>query len=185
MPTYDEDTHLLYTAGKGDGSVSFQELVDDKRCVYQLGSYRDTEPQKGGSFVPKKGLRTDRCEVMRYMKLTKTAVIPISFMVPRKTGSEIFQADIYPDCKAGLPSMSADEYFGGANKDPITMAMDPEKRNDDAAGVTFVKKATYAELAAENEALKAKIAELEAQLNSVESGEDAKTEAGEDAKTES
>lgn len=176
MPTYDEDTNVLYLAGKGDGSVSYQQLVNDKRLLYQLGSYRDTEPQKGGSFVPKKGLKTEKCEVMRYMKLTKNAVIPISFMVPRKTGAEIFQADIFPDCKAGLPSMTADEYFKGGNKDPVLMSMDPEKRSDESAGVAFVKKATYAELAAENEALKAKIAELEAQLGTVESGEEAKTE---------
>jgi len=177
MPTYDEDTNVLYLAGKGDGSVTYQQLVNDKRMVYQLGSYRDTEPQKGGSFLPKKGLDTSRCEVMRYMKLTKNAVIPISFMVPRKTGAEIFQADIFPDCKAGLPSMTADEYLKGENKDPITMSMDPEKRTDESSGaVKFEKKATYAELAAENDQLKKRIADLESQLGTVESGEDAKEE---------
>jgi len=55
--------------------------------------------------------------------------------------------------------------------------MDPEKREDGAsASVQLVKKATYAELAAENEDLKKRIAELEAQLGQVESQEEVKTE---------
>jgi len=170
MPYYDEDTHMLFLAGKGDGSVMFNELANDKRKVYQLGMYRDTQPQKGGCFVPKRAMRVFDCEIARFMKVTRDAVIPVSFRVPRKAGAEIFQEDIYPDCRAGLPSMTADEYFKGDNKPPVTRSMDPEKAGDSAAGVAFVKKKSYAELSSENEELKARIAELEKQLGEL-SGE--------------
>merc|ERR1719210_1152414 len=125
------------------------------RIVYNLGMYRDTTPQKGGCFVPKRAMRVFDCEVARYMKVTREAVIPVSFRVPRKAGAEIFQEDIYPDCAAGLPSMTADEYLGGDNKGPILKSMNPENQ-------------TYAELSKENEDLKARIAELEKQLASMQ-----------------
>merc|ERR1712154_626673 len=76
--------------------------------------------------------------------------IPISFVVPRKSGGDVFQEDIYPDCYAGKPALSADEWLDGNNKDPIYTSMDPEKQeNGDEQ---------------ENKTLKARIKELEAQI---------------------
>jgi len=172
MPHYDPDTHLLFLAGKGDGSVFFNELVNDKKTLYSLGVYRDTEPQKGGCFLPKRALDTQKCEVARFMKLTRSAVVPISFIVPRKTGKDIFQGDIFPDCASGIPSLSADEYLGGKNAEPLTMSMDPDKRTDDASsGIKFEKKKTYQELSEENNELKQRIEELEKQLAEISGGE--------------
>ena len=34
----------------------------------------------------------------------------------------MFQDDIYPPAYAGVPSMSADEWLGGMNKDPVTVS---------------------------------------------------------------
>jgi len=166
MTKYDPDTNVLFTAGKGDGSVAFYQIIKGDKIVYNLGTYRDTTPQKGGGWVPKRALNTQKCEVMRFMKLTRDSVVPVSFVVPRKTGADIFQADIFPDTYAGLPSMSADEYLGGENKMPVTMSMDPEKRND-VEKVEYVKKKTYAELSQENVDLKAQIAQLEEKLKAL------------------
>jgi len=163
MPFFDEDTNLLFTAGKGDGSVSFLSSHGD--TGYKLISqYRSSVPQKGGCFVPKRTLDTTKCEIARFLKLTKDAVIPLSFCVPRKTGAQVFQSDIYPDCFAGIPSMESSEYFEGNNKEKLRMSMDPSKRGD-VEKVVFEKKKTYAELLSENEKLKAQIAALEAQLS--------------------
>lgn len=172
MPKFDNDNNILYLAGKGDGSVFFNELVNDKRVFYTLGVYRDTEPQKGGGWVPKRALDTTKCEVARFLKLTRNAIVPVSFVVPRKTGADIFQADIYPDTTAGVPSLSADEYLKGENKPPVMKSMDPAKSGDGGAeAVKFVKKQSYTDLVKENEELKARIAELEKQLGEI-SGQD-------------
>lgn len=168
MPKFDPDRNLLYMAGKGDGSVSFSELVKDGRIVYNLGVYRDTVPQKGGGWLPTRACDTKRCEVARFFKLTRDSVIPVSFIVPRKTGADIFQEDIYPETKSALPSMSVDEYLGGENKPPVLMSMDPSKRKDGGAEVKFEKKATYAELVKENQDLKTRIEELEKQIKSAQ-----------------
>jgi len=173
MPYYDEDTHMLYTAGKGDGSIIYYELVNDKKIIYQLGSYRDTEPQKGGGWVPKHGMDTKKCEVARFMKLTRNSVTPISFVVPRKTGATIHQEDIYPNTIAPLPAMTADEYLGGDCKEPVMMSMNPAERDEEKGGAVteFVKKKPYHELAKENQELQAKIKELEERLAELNKGE--------------
>jgi len=166
MPYYDVDTRVLYLAGKGDSSIFFNEMVGGNRVLYQLGIYRDVTPQKGGAWVPKRALDTRKCEVARFLKLTDKSVIPVSFVVPRKTGADIHQADIYPDTASALPSCSADEYLNGANMEPIMMKMDPaERKEDDSDAAQFVKKMTYGELVKENEDLKKKIQELENQIN--------------------
>jgi coronin-1B/1C/6 len=89
-------------------------------------------------------------------------VQPVSFQVPRK--SDLFQADIFPDAYAGVPSMESKEYFaGGTPPLPQRQSMKPG-----AAGVKkgagFAVQKTAAELLQENEQLKKKIASLEAEL---------------------
>lgn len=103
------------------------------------------------------------------MKLTSKEIIPCEFCVPRKNAGDIFQADLYPDARSGLPSVEADEYFAGADAEklkPLRSSMDPAKAGD--VDRTIKKKMTYAQLAKENESLKAKIAELEAKIGSEE-----------------
>jgi len=162
MPFYDSENHLLFTAGKGDGSVAYYQ-VGGKSAYKLISSYRSATPQKGGCFVPKRALDTTKCEVARFLKLTKDSVIPLSFCVPRKTGADIFQEDIFPDCFAGVPSLTPEEYLGGKNAAKVLMKMDPAQRGD-LEKVKFEKQKTYAELAAENAELLARIAELEAKL---------------------
>lgn len=163
MPFYDSENQILFTAGKGDGSISYYQMSGGKKPYKFISSFRSSEPQKGGCFVPKRALDTSKCEVARYLKLTKNAVIPLSFCVPRKTGAEIFQSDIFPDCFAGVPSLTPEEYLEGKNANKVMMAMDPSKRGD-VEKVAFEKKKTYAELVAENADLLARITELEAKL---------------------
>merc|ERR1712244_44533 len=102
------------------------------------GSYRATDPQKGGGWMAKRSCNVWQCEVNRFFKLTKNSVIPISFRVPRKSGADVFQEDIYPDTYAGKAAMT----------------------DDDGSTYTFEKKKTYQELDEENKALKARVKEL-------------------------
>ncbi len=56
-------------------------------------------------MIPKRGVNVMGCEIARRLKLTSNSVEPLSFIVPRK--SEMFQPDIFPDCYAGVPALSA------------------------------------------------------------------------------
>jgi len=143
MPYFDSDNSVLYLAGKGDGSIQYYELVNNDRILYTLGVYRTPEPQKGGGWVPKRGLDPMQCEIGRFLKLTGKSVIPISFIVPRKAGNEVFQQDIFPDAPIGKAALTAQEWLQGQNKDPVLGSLDPAKRqdqNDDSGGVYIKKK---------------------------------------------
>lgn len=61
------------------------------------------------------------------LKLTSDFVEPISFIVPRKESS--FQEDIFPLAYAGIPAMTADEWFAGKVADPVKMSLDPAKND--------------------------------------------------------
>jgi len=165
MPYYDNDNSVLYLAGKGDGTISYYEIVNDDRKLYNLGAYRSNESQKGGGWVPKRGLDPMKCEIERFLKLTNTKVTPIPFVVPRKAGNEVFQSDIFPDAPCGKPSLQAQEWISGTNKDPILGSLDPAKRQDynndnDNGGddqTDYNKKKTYEELEYENKLLKSQL----------------------------
>eukprot|EP00485_Elphidium_margaritaceum_P023820 CAMPEP_0202712616 /NCGR_PEP_ID=MMETSP1385-20130828/43538_1 /ASSEMBLY_ACC=CAM_ASM_000861 /TAXON_ID=933848 /ORGANISM="Elphidium margaritaceum" /LENGTH=456 /DNA_ID=CAMNT_0049372703 /DNA_START=38 /DNA_END=1408 /DNA_ORIENTATION=- len=172
IPHYDNDTGLLFLAGKGDGAITYSEVINDGKVWYPLGAYRTPEPQKGGGWMAKRACDVWKCEINRFFKLTKTAVIPISFNVPRKSGAEVFQDDIYPDTFAGKPALTADEWLNGANKDPVLCSMDPSQSSDNGdGGATFTKKKTYQELQKENEALQLRVKELEEKLSKYETVE--------------
>jgi len=181
QPMYDNDIGVLYLVGKGDGTINYYELVNDDKKLYMLGTFRDTEPQKGGGWVAKKGLDVWRCEVGRFLKLTSKSIIPISFIVPRKSGEEIFQADIYPDAFAGKAALSAEDWANGQNKPPILMSLDPSVRQDlnvtdDDGNVQFTKKKTYDELLADNTRLTARVKELEIKLGIYDPSKDENNE---------
>lgn len=162
MPHFDSDINLLWLFGKGDGSVQFLEVRNDAKKVVPLGMYRNATPQKGGCFLPKVGLDVMKCEVARFFKLTQKDVIPLHFIVPRK--SELYQEDLYPESFAGRAACSAQDWLGGANPDPVMTSLNPEERVGEDGEAVFQRAATYQELAAENAQLKERIAELEAMV---------------------
>jgi len=168
MPFYDNDTNVLYLAGKGDGNIRYYEQVDEAPYIYGLSEYKSATPQRGMGWVAKTNLDTSTCEIARLLKLTATAVEPISFNVPRK--SDIFQDDLYPPTFSGEPSLSASEWFGGKNAEPKLVQLSPgyvAVKKDETNFKTVAvesKQLSQAELQAENEKHKKRIAYLEAEL---------------------
>lgn len=174
MTWFDDDTNMLWVGGKGDGNIRYYELdrEGDKVELFELTQFKSADPQKGLCMVPKRALDVRSCEISKFLKLTpKDIVIPISFCVPRK--SELFQDDIYPDTYAGKPTVTCDAWVGGENADPELVSMEPKegmaKRSESAAAVTFQKKEEEKELSAKEikeewEALKKRVAYLEAEL---------------------
>ena len=120
FPFYDQDTNILFLAGKGDGNVRYYEIADN---IYPLEIYRSNVSAKGMCIVPKKGLNILGNETARLMKLTTNSVEPLSFFVPRK--SEGFQEDLYPDSFAGIPSHTCDEWLAGSSKPPELASLNP------------------------------------------------------------
>ncbi|KAG5361942.1 Coronin-like protein crn1 [Yarrowia sp. C11] len=115
MPFYDHDTKTLFLAGKGDGNIRYYEYGNDD--FFELSEYQSTDPQRGIAFMPKRALNIKGNEIVRAYKTVKDSYVePVGFYVPRR--AETFQSDIYPDCYAGVPSVSAEEFFEGKSARP-------------------------------------------------------------------
>jgi len=164
IPFYDPDNSILYLAGKGDASIRYFELVKEKPYLHFLSEFRDTKSQQGVAWLPKRACDTTKCEIAICLRLMKDAIVPISFQVPRK--SDLFQKDLFPDAYAGVPSSEAKEYLGGDNKAPVVKSMKPGAATAETHTTVkaFTAKVSPGELQAENDKLKARVAELEAEL---------------------
>jgi WD40 repeat protein len=166
MPFYDDDTNVLYLAGKGDGNIRYFETVDEDPYIFYLSEYKSATPQRGLAMFPKTGLDTSICEINRLLKVTQNAVEPISFTVPRK--SDIFQDDLYPPTFSGEPTLTADEWFSGKNGEPKTVQLGPGFVPVKSSAPTQFKaaapKADAADLAKVVEEQRQRIAQLEAEL---------------------
>jgi hypothetical protein len=168
MPFYDNDTNMLYLAGKGDGNVRYYEIVDEAPYIHFLSEYKSASPQRGMGWTPKLCLDLSSCEIARLLKITATACEPISFTVPRK--GDIFQDDLYPPTFAGEPTLTADAWVKGSNSQPKTISMAPgfvPAKAQETSFKTIVveeKKLSDKELRDENEKQKKRIAHLESEI---------------------
>jgi hypothetical protein len=128
-PFYDEDLKILYFAGRGDGEIRFYEVVREEPWQFSISSFRTTDPQRDVYMLPKRVVNAPITEVAIFLKLTTSSVQPIRFLIPRK--SELFQADLFPDCRAPRPACTAEQFFvGKTNYPPTLMSLDPKKRED-------------------------------------------------------
>ncbi len=84
MPFFDNDTNVLFLAGKGDGNIRYYEIVDDAPYIHYLSEFKSNVPQRGMCMLPKRAVNVSECEIVRVLKLGVKLVEPISFQVPRK-----------------------------------------------------------------------------------------------------
>jgi len=122
FPMYDPDANLVYLCGKGDSVIRYFEITPEPPFVHYINTFQTPDPQRGIGMMPKRGCDVTVCEITRFYRLNNNGfcqVIP--FTVPRK--SELFQEDLYPDTQADIPALTADEWWGGSNADPILVPM--------------------------------------------------------------
>lgn len=160
-PSFDECSQMLYVAGKGDGNVRYFEATPEDPYLHFLSQYGTSVPQKGFDFLPKRCVDVRTHEIMRGLKLETSCVQPVSFKVPRK--SEAFQEDLFPDCPAGVPAMSPDEWVSSTDsKSPVLRSMKP---GAEGPGASPVKAATAVVTVKD---LKKQLAEAQEQIKSLE-----------------
>jgi len=170
MPFFDNDTSVLFLAGKGDGNIRYYELVDEAPYIHFLTEFKSATPQRGMGWTPKLAMDLASCEIARLLKVTGTGIEPVSFTVPRK--SDIFQDDLYPPTFSGEPSISASEWFNGKDGEPKLFKLEPGNIPTRTADTSFKasessqpkKEKSLHELQRENEDQAKRIAYLEAEL---------------------
>jgi len=160
MPMFDEDTSMLYVAGKGDTSIRYYEFGEEAPQLFYLSSFTSQKPQKGVCLLPKLGGDVMKCEVARIMRNTTDTLEIVSMIVPRKASD--FQEDIFPNTAAPTPALSSDEWLDGKSADPIMMSCRPGAGIVDATPRPAQK--TVFQLQKEVEEKDARISELEAKV---------------------
>lgn len=136
FPHFEEGNDILFLAGKGDTGVRSFELSDQDGFCHPISELKALDPHKGVAVFPRRCLDTAKCEIFKILRLKSNNVEPFSIMVPRRNAAMVFQEDLYPDCFAGKPSMTIDEYFDGENRPPILESMN-KKASDSAGGGRF------------------------------------------------
>ncbi|VDK80376.1 unnamed protein product [Litomosoides sigmodontis] len=125
FPLYDEDSGLVYLAGKGDCAIRYYEVNNEYPFVHYINTYTTSEPQRGIAFMPKLGLNSNENEIARIYKVTTKGVVDeLQFFVPRK--SDLYQADLYPDTRSHLPALTAEQFIEGQNAPPNLVPVNPE-----------------------------------------------------------
>jgi hypothetical protein len=168
MPFFDNDTSVLFLAGKGDGNIRYYEVVDEAPYIHFLTEFKSATPQRGMGWTPKLAMDLSSCEIARMLKVTATAVEPVSFSVPRK--SDIFQEDLYPPTFSGEPTLSCEEWSSGKNGEPKLIQLKPgfetfkQKDSDFKTVAVESKEKSGKELKDENEKQAKRIAYLEAEV---------------------
>jgi coronin-1B/1C/6 len=183
MPFYDEDSDLIFLAGKGDGAIRYYEYElnasTEKPEVHYCSQYTSNESTAAIGCMPKRGVDVNTCEIMKFFRVCASGsagifkMEPLSFKVPRK--SDLFQEDIFPDCRSDEPALTADQWFSGESSKPKTKSLKGGFQKKEGGAVTFQKKDDQeaqlgdADLKKENAELKKRIAHLEAEIAKLQS----------------
>ncbi|KAM4656443.1 coronin-7-like isoform 3-T3 [Amazona ochrocephala] len=112
IPLYDADTGLLVVAGKGENLLYCFEVAPAQPALTQVTQCRTEGSTRGLATVPRLALDVMACEVLRVLQLTDTALVPVSYVVPRKSVQD-FHEDLFPDCTGTLPATGAQAWWAG------------------------------------------------------------------------
>ncbi|KAF2070562.1 hypothetical protein CYY_008125 [Polysphondylium violaceum] len=124
-PYYDEDTSVVYLAGKGDGTIRMFEINDSEPYVHYLTQYTSGSPQVGLAQLNKHSVDVKKCEITRFYKATDNTVEPLQMTVPRNR-PEFFQDDIFVPTRTNKPTLSSEEWFDGITREPEFVSICPQ-----------------------------------------------------------
>ncbi|XP_060828733.1 coronin-7 isoform X2 [Bombus pascuorum] len=125
MPYYDEDSSTLFLTGRGDSTIYAFEVTEEPPYCCPLSHHRCSSLHQGLSFLPKNRCDVASVEFASALRLTNNTIEPLSFTVPR-IKSELFQDDLFPPTKVTWkPTMTATEWFNGANKQACRISLKP------------------------------------------------------------
>jgi len=172
MPFYDEDSDVLFFAGKGDGAIKFYEVVPEeepKNIVTHLGQFSSNNATSAACSLPRRSCDVISTEIIRIYKISKGTITPLQFQVPRR--SELFADDIYPPARGDEPALTKEEWYSGKNSTPKLVSLEGGFTATTKATGNFQQSApssssndSPSDLKGAYDELKKKVAALEAEL---------------------
>ncbi|XP_068574588.1 coronin-7 [Cebidichthys violaceus] len=126
IPFYDPDTGVVILSAKGDTRVHIYEIVTEEPYFIECSSYNSPEPHKGLAFLPKSECNVRDVEIAVGLIITKTAIEPVAFRVPR-VKKEFFQDDVYIDTAVCWePALTASAWLSGSNGQHKKISLKPK-----------------------------------------------------------
>ncbi|KAH0632106.1 hypothetical protein JD844_020169 [Phrynosoma platyrhinos] len=140
IPLFDPSTGLLVLAGKGENVLSCYEVLTGQPALTEVNQCLTEAKSQGVAQVPKLALDVMACEVMRVLQLTDCAIVPVSYVVPRKVSAlgrpnqgdggvlqstQEFHQDLFPDCTGNVPAASAQSWWSGDNSQVENISLHP------------------------------------------------------------
>eukprot|EP00004_Rigifila_ramosa_P026870 TRINITY_DN852_c0_g1_i7.p1 TRINITY_DN852_c0_g1~~TRINITY_DN852_c0_g1_i7.p1 ORF type:complete len:820 (+),score=191.32 TRINITY_DN852_c0_g1_i7:773-3232(+) len=125
FPFYDEDTRVVYLAGKGQSNVRYYEILNQAPYFSLLTEYKGST-MAWMARLPKSSCDTKTCNIFNFLKLVGSSEIEhLAFAVPRrKEEMGVWQADLYPMTRSEVTvTMKAKEWLAGAAKPPLLVPM--------------------------------------------------------------
>jgi len=169
MPFYDEDSDILFFAGKGDGNIRFYEILpneEPKGIVQHLSQFSSNNPTNAACAVGRRSCDVNQTEIIRIYKISKGTIVPLRFQVPRK--SEQFADDIFFPARGDEPNITKEKWFAGENANPKLVSLEGGFVATQKTVGTFTQHESKEEipkdLKAAYEDLKQRVAMLEAEL---------------------
>ncbi|XP_075292298.1 coronin-7 isoform X4 [Opisthocomus hoazin] len=127
IPLYDTDTGLLVLAGKGENLLYCFEVTPAQPALTQVTQCRTEGSTRGLAAVPRLALDVMACEVLRVLQLTDTTLVPVSYLVPRKSTQD-FHEDLFPDTAGTLPATGAQAWWAGDSQQVGRVSLHPARR---------------------------------------------------------
>ncbi|XP_054246907.1 coronin-7-like isoform X1 [Indicator indicator] len=127
IPLYDAETGLLVLAGKGENLLYCFEVAPVQPALPQVTQCRTEGSTRGLATVPRLALDVMACEVLRVLQLTDTALVPVSYLVPRKSVQD-FHEDLFPDCVGTLPATNTQAWWAGDSQQVRRVSLHPARR---------------------------------------------------------
>jgi hypothetical protein len=85
LPRFDFDSRLLYLPSAGGSFIPLYQISPDQSPhIEHLNLFQTASDTTGFVLLPKRAGDVRKVEVQRALKLTKDAVLPITYSVPRK-----------------------------------------------------------------------------------------------------
>ncbi|KFP03113.1 Coronin-7, partial [Calypte anna] len=113
---------------QGENLLYCFEAAPTQPALTQVSQCRTEGSTRGLAAVPRLALDVMACEVLRVLQLSDTAIVPISYMVPRKSTQD-FHEDLFPDCAGVLPATTAQAWWAGDNQQVGRVSLHPARRH--------------------------------------------------------
>ncbi|NXS42474.1 CORO7 protein, partial [Balaeniceps rex] len=113
---------------QGENLLYCFEVAPAQPALTQVTQCRTEGSTRGLAAVPRLALDVMACEVLRILQLTDTALVPVSYLVPRKSVQD-FHEDLFPDCTGMLPATSAQAWWAGDSQQVGRVSLHPARRS--------------------------------------------------------